>query len=393
MNFAQCQQAMNAVGTGVSASLRAVDCAANATAQTAFGRLFGSDGALLPALTILLTLYVGFFALSLIAGRGRLGISALTPRMLTLGLVLTFATSWAAYQGVVWNLAVGAPDQVASVLTGSSGSATDGFANKIDLVFARLVEASGDTDAPTSTYSPLGLLWLGATLLLLGTVGVLVTSKIALAILLALGPVFVVLALFRGTRGLFVGWLKGMVLLALAPLFAVLGGSMILELAVPVLSALAPTVPGEINPQAAMAFFVLGAVHVALMAIILSVASTMVSGWTVFGLAGSSERESDTRPTGASGALPVAAAAAGSAAAQARTGAPAPAREIRLSQAPRAANDAGSGESTGHGRIKIVATGGPAVAGQPASASPIARARGIGSRFRAAPARSMEKFK
>src|SRR6187455_2885053 len=132
VNFAACQQAMSAVGSGVSASLRAVDCAANASAQSAFGRLFGSHGALLPALTILLTLYVAFFALSLIAGRSRLGISALTPRMLTLGLVLTFATSWATYQGVVWNLAVGAPDQIAGLLTGTNGSATDGFASKID---------------------------------------------------------------------------------------------------------------------------------------------------------------------------------------------------------------------------------------------------------------------
>ena len=54
---------------------------------------------------------------------------------------------------------------------------------------------------------------------------------------MALGPIFVVLALFPGTRGLFVGWLKGVVLMALAPLFAVLGGSLMLELAVPVLSA------------------------------------------------------------------------------------------------------------------------------------------------------------
>ena len=44
--------------------------------------------------------------------------------MMTLGLVLTFATSWIAYQSVVWNLATGAPDQVASILTGSRGPAT-----------------------------------------------------------------------------------------------------------------------------------------------------------------------------------------------------------------------------------------------------------------------------
>jgi type IV secretion system protein VirB6 len=33
-------------------------------------------------------------------------------------------------------------------------------------------------------------------------------ARIALAAVMALGPVFIVLALFRGTRGLFEGWLK-----------------------------------------------------------------------------------------------------------------------------------------------------------------------------------------
>ena len=74
MNAAVCQQAMDNVGTGVAASLRAVDCAAGSLAQTAFGRLFGTDGALIPALTILLTLYVAFFAIALITGRSRLGV-------------------------------------------------------------------------------------------------------------------------------------------------------------------------------------------------------------------------------------------------------------------------------------------------------------------------------
>src|SRR5690606_18379283 len=158
-----CQQALDGVGSGVAASLYAVDCAASATAQAAFGHLFGSQGALLPALTILLTLYVAFFAFSLITGRSRIGVSALTPRMITLGLVLTFATSWLAYQGVVWNLAVGAPDYLAGVLTGSEGSATQVFADKIDVVLGALMQASdaqASETAPT-TFSPEGLMWLG----------------------------------------------------------------------------------------------------------------------------------------------------------------------------------------------------------------------------------------
>ena len=78
-------------------------------------------------------------------------------------------------------------------------------------------------------------------------------------------------------------------------LFAVLGGSIMLEMSVPVLAALV-AVPGKIDQQAAMAFFLIGAVHVALMLLALKVASTMVAGWQVFGLAPGKERERPADP-------------------------------------------------------------------------------------------------
>ena len=386
-----CTAALDGVGSGVAASLRAVDCAANATAQAAFGRLFGHGGALLPALTVLLTLYVAFFAISLITGRSRLGISALTPRMITMGLVLTFATSWIAYQGVVWNLAVGAPDEIAGMLMGTSGSSTQLFANKIDVVFGALAKLSNDQAMPRaqSAFTPPGLMWLGATLLLLGTVGVLATCKIALAVLLALGPIFVVLALFRGTRGLFTGWLKGVVLVAVAPLFAVLGGSLMLELVVPVIRALVQT-PDKIEPQPAMAFFMIGAVHVALMTMCLKVAGTMVSGWTVFGLAGAAaERDGARVPRAPSGAPAASAAAPRVAAAAVASTAPARSRDMRLgASAPVAANDAGSPAAASR-TTRLVAA--PSASGAAPTLS-VSRTRGIGSRFRA-PIRSREKFR
>jgi type IV secretion system protein VirB6 len=387
MNTAACQQVIDGVGMGVAASLRAVDCVAGATAQAAFGRLFGSEGALAPALTILLTIYVALFAFALITGRTRVGIAALTPRMVTLGLVLTFATSWLAYQGVVWNLAVGAPDQLAAILTGTSGSATQVFADKIDVVFSVLVDASGaqTQEGQASTFSPPGLLWLGATLLLLGTVGILATTKIALAILMALGPVFVVLALFPSTRGLFTGWLKGLVMLALTPVFAVLGGSLMLELSVPVLQTLTAT-PGQIDGRAAMAFFLIGAVHAALMVMVLKVAGTMVAGWTVFGFANAADngegRTAGSAPRPAHASLPPAAPQAE----PARATSPAVSRGIRLaSPALAPANDVGS--SGGSIRRETRVLDGSAAAAAGSAGIPLSRARGIGSRFRAAPAR------
>jgi type IV secretion system protein VirB6 len=387
MTAASCQYAVEGVGNSVAASLHGVDCAASQMAEAAFGRLFGAHGALLSALTILLTLYVALFAFALITGRSRIGVNSMTSRLVTMGLVLTFATSWIAYQSVVWNLATGAPNELAGLLTGTPGNATDVFAAKLDAVFQALILASNGQTAD-SAFSPPGLLWVGGTLLLLGTVGILATSRIALAVLLALGPIFVVLALFPGTRGLFTGWLKGVVLLALAPLFAVLGGSLMLDLAVPVLSALLAT-PGQIDPQAAMAFFMVGAVHAALMILVMKVAGTMVSGWSVFGLA--------HKPAGnrADAAPPVSqpsivTASVSSAVEQARTSAQIQSRQIRLAPNTLTAANDGGAVSTIRRDNRIV--GGGASESPLASAQFHSRARGIGSRFRTAPVRRSEKF-
>ena len=193
---------MSEAAGGIAAALEAVNCVAAEVTGATFGRLFAPGGILVTALTIILTLYVAFFAINLLTGRSVLGVRALTPRMLTLGLVLTFATSWVAYQSVVWGVFVDGPDWLASALTGDSGSATQTFATKVDVVFAAVQQASaGQTDI--ETFSPAGMLWMGALLFMLGTVGLLVTARIALALLVALGPIFVVLALFEGTRGLF----------------------------------------------------------------------------------------------------------------------------------------------------------------------------------------------
>jgi type IV secretion system protein VirB6 len=396
-----CEALTGEASAGVAPALRAVDCLAGETVASAFGRLFGSSsagggGALMPALTIVLTLYIAFFAIGLLTGRSRIGISALTPRMLTLGLVLTFATSWVAYSQVVWNLATGAPDEIASVLTGSQGSATQIFGDRVDLVFTAIADAAeagkpaqaaqaaqqgaqAAGQAATGNFTPANLMWLGALLLLLGTVGVLVTARIALAVLLAVGPIFVVFALFDGTRGLFVGWLRGMTLTAVTPLFVVVGGGVVLELLVPVVAGL-QGVEG-VNGRAALALFVIACVHVALMGMVLKVAGTMVAAWQVFGLAGRSEGRdlapSAPAPVYAPAASPLVATAAGMVAGG-RAAAIVPPASVEVVQG---AGSGSGGLSSSTSRTLVTQVSGGAQSSLPPL--PRSRARGIGSRFAA----------
>lgn len=390
-----CDQLVANASAGAAPALRAVDCMANEAAATMFGRLFGTGGAMLPALTILLTLYIAFFAISLLTGRSRIGISALTPRMMTLGLVLTFATSWTAYQGVVWTLATGAPDQIAGVLLGAGGSATQMFADRIDMVFAAISEASGGgqqaadpgaqaaSGAASGSFTPGNLMWLSALLLLLGTVGVLVTARIALAVLLAVGPVFVVLALFPGTRGLFAGWLRGVVLTAVTPLFTVLGGSFMIELAVPVVAALRGA--EGIDGRASMALFTIAAVHVALMAMVMKVASTVAGSWQVFGIApargGDGDSASAAPPHGATYGQSEPAALVR----HATRGAP----QVNT---PASAADAGAAPPQAPVHARTSRTVITQMATSPAALPPLParRASGIGSRFALRPNRPRE---
>ncbi|QFT78598.1 type IV secretion system protein [Erythrobacter sp. THAF29] len=375
-----CDLVAQDMGTGVAAALTAVDCIAGQVSEQAFGRLFGTEGEMAFVLTLLLVLYVAFFGFSLMLGRSNLSVRNLVPRIMTVGLVLTFATSFAAFSTVFYNVFVGGPDEIASILTGTNGSATAVFAQKLDVVFVAVQQASGDA-TDISLFSPEGMMWAGAMMLLLGTVGLLVTARIGLALLLAVGPIFVVLALFNGTRGLFTGWLKGVTMLAIAPLFAVLGGSIMLEIAVPILSSLV-AVPGQIDQQAAMAFFMVGFVHCALMTMALIVSVVMVGKWRVFGFAPSKDEVSayDSART------PPAAAPA---ATMPRTAQIVPAttaqgqRRIEVTPSPTvvAANDAGGSGSTSIRTTKVFATS--SGSGQAAPLNPAgSRTRGIGNRFR-----------
>jgi len=306
--MSDCTSLVAEAGSGVEPTLRAVDCMTASAGQGSFGHLLGPQGALAPALTVALTLYVAGYGFALMTGRVRLGLGGLSGRMLTLGLVLAFATSWVVYGPLVYGLATRAPDEVAGAILGTRGSATSLFAQRIDTVFAavseathqaaeeeaaRNAEASAQNQTPgagptaaaqtrvnnsqTAGFSPASVAMTGAIILLLSTVGVLVTARIVLAALLLIGPLFVVMALFSPARGLFAGWLRTLALASFAPLLVVLGGAFSLELAVPTVARL--LAPDGIDAGAATGFFLIATVHAALMAMALRAASSMVAGW------------------------------------------------------------------------------------------------------------------
>ena len=346
----------------------------------------------MPALTGLLTLYVAIFAIGLLTGRTRLGISSLTPRMMTIGLVLTFATSWLAYQNVIWTLATGAPDQIATVIAGTHGPASAAFADKLDAIFSAIADSAKQT--PTAAvsavgatangatpgggmFTPQGMLWLSGLMLLVGTVGVLVTAKVALAALLALGPLFILMALFGGTRGLFEGWLKAVVSFAMIPMFTVLIGGAALTMISPLIRA-ALLDSSATSTKAVTGLFLGACVYCALMVIVVRMTTAIVSGWRLpFGTALEPVAAPVAPPTTNAPVMPLigrtATAQASDTVRSIVAALPAPSGETTVSGASVATN-------VRHITRDISA---PLAASAPASSD--RRLQGVGSRFRASP--------
>jgi type IV secretion system protein VirB6 len=183
---------------------------------------------------------------------------------------------------VVWNLATGAPDEIASVLVGSNGSATTLFAQQLDGLFSAITDAVSSIKPAAAAMpglaSPTNILSLAALILLLGTVGVLVVCRLALAALLIIGPVFIVLALFEGTRGLFEGWLKSVAMFALVPLLTVVMGSGMLVAIAPMVAGLGAD-GGEISLRSAVSILVAAIIYLSLMLVVFKVASMLTRSW------------------------------------------------------------------------------------------------------------------
>ncbi|HEY2049407.1 MAG TPA: type IV secretion system protein [Caulobacteraceae bacterium] len=295
---------------GIAHALASVDCRVGLAVASSYGRLFGHNGAFGTVLTVLLTLYVAFIALALLTGRTRLTLSGMVPKVLAVGLVLTFATSWPAYHTVIYGLLVGGPEQIAAALTGGGGD-TASFAERLDDLLSRLADATkamgDDVPGGSKALGPLAgpqiassLVWISGMLILLASAGALVLTRIILALLLAIGPVFVVLALFRQTRGLFESWLRTGLLFAFAPTLTVLAGSAALALLAPLIDVIADDPAGAVKElRPVLELFMGSAVYAGLVAMLMWTSASLVRSWR-FGDAHESPSGSASSPAGSS---------------------------------------------------------------------------------------------
>lgn len=212
----------------LSRTLEHIDCQAQLLGSFGYQAL-GQPGSLASTVvTGLLTLFIAIIGLRFLFGPGP-GARDLVYDALKVGIVLTLAFSWPAFRTVIHDIAIAGPAEIASgIATPGIGDTSASFVERLqraDSAIMHLTEigtgrtsgqllgdgAAGTTFAGTALQDEAAFGW-SRLLYLAGTIGSVGLLRLTAGILLALAPLAVGLLLFEATRGLFAGWLRGLVL-------------------------------------------------------------------------------------------------------------------------------------------------------------------------------------
>ena len=218
----------------VSGILGFVDCQAQAIGMGGHQALAAPGSSVAIAINILLVLFIALFGYRLLIGE-RLQLRDGVLAVFKVGIVLTLAFSWPAYQTLVYDVVFRAPAELAAAIGRPAGipGAEGGLVARLDsadryfVALNSLGTGSGVT-APVSTWqagapprqapSAFDPFALGGARIfyLLGALTGFAAVRLIAGLLLAIGPLFVAFLLFDSTKGLFAGWLRVLAGAALA---------------------------------------------------------------------------------------------------------------------------------------------------------------------------------
>ena len=185
-----------------------------------------------PAVITCATLYVMAWGYLHLAGRIDEPFLAGLRRLAVLAVVLGMGLRLWMYNTLIVDTFYSAPTQLAASLVGSSDpvETIDSIWEQGGAVASNLWGRAGVWDGDFGFYLAGAVVWCLVGLLCLYAMFLLAISSIASAVLLALGPLFLALALFDATRRLFMAWVWQLANYALVTILTVMAASLLLRI-------------------------------------------------------------------------------------------------------------------------------------------------------------------
>ena len=188
--------------------------------------------ALEPAIVTLAIVYVMVWGYLHLSGRIEEPLATGLKRLVMLAVVLGGSLHLWLYNAVIVDTFYRAPAELASAVVGAPDpvATIDTIWSQGGAVAAYLWSNGGFFNGDFGYYVAGAIVWVLMGLLCVYTMFLIALSSIALAVLLALGPLFIALLLFAATRRLFEAWLAQLANYALITILTVLIAALLLQI-------------------------------------------------------------------------------------------------------------------------------------------------------------------
>lgn len=187
--------------------------------------------ALEPAIVTLGTLYVMVWGFLQMTGRVEEPVLTGVKRILIIGLVFGTSLRLWLYHSVIVTTFYQAPSQFAAVVVGSNDPVRviDSIWTQGGSVAAELYDRGGILSDFGSRVAGV-IVWCLMGLLCVYTMFLIGLASVAVAVLLALGPLFISMLLFDGTRRLFMAWMSQLINYGLVTVLTVMVAALLLHI-------------------------------------------------------------------------------------------------------------------------------------------------------------------
>lgn len=180
---------------------------------------------------IMFIIFIALFGYKVIIS-GRFSANELMMNVLKIIVILAVATEWDTFFLLVYDITTDLPSDIAGQLIQAASSSLNdpnidsaetanlgisSFYDRSMSVTQEVLEGASWYDFGIYLYA--GAIALAALLFSGYAAMLIILAKVAVAILLAVGPIFILLLIFKNTQSLFEGWLRTLLNFAIIPIF------------------------------------------------------------------------------------------------------------------------------------------------------------------------------
>lgn len=232
-----------------------------------------------PAFIALGTVYVMGWGYLMISGRIQEPVGDGLRRIGTLVLVLGVGVHLWLYNTIIVDTFYDAPVQLAADVVGASNPVRtlDAIWSQGGAVAGRLFDKGSVWSGDVGFYIAGAIVWVLVGLLCVYTMFLLGLSSVALSVLIALGPLFIALCLFQGTRRIFSAWLAQLANYALISVLTVMVAALLLHL-VQIYAAQTAALGASIDTVDALNFLLLTVLVFLFMRQVMPIAAGLAGG-------------------------------------------------------------------------------------------------------------------